>query len=351
MADPIFWLEFGVGLAILILIHELGHFLACKLFKIPVEEFGLGIPPRIATLFEWGGTQFTLNAIPLGGFVRPRGETDPSIADGLGAANPWKRIVVFFAGPFMNLMGAVLLYVIIFVRLGADDPQRLNEVMIKVVDRDSPAEQAGLQVGDVILKANEVSIDDSDKLVEVVYDNLDQPIVLEVQRGQEILDLSLTPRSDPPQGEGPIGIQMGPPTVPLPLAQAVPQGFVATYRHSEALLTFLGNLVTGRASEDAKLLGLKGMVDEYSAIREGRDSTGLPQDIGILNLFISLNISLGLLNLLPIPALDGGRIFLALPEIILRRRVPLRYQEILIGVTFLLLLGLLIFINVREFFL
>ena len=92
------------------------------------------------------------------------------------------------------------------------------------------------------------------------------------------------------------------------------------------------------------------MVDTYSSIREGDSQSGLPEDIDILGFYTNLTISLGMLNLLPIPALDGGRVLLALPEIILRRRIPIRYQEILIGVTFLLLLGLLIFINVMEFF-
>src|SRR5258706_7043404 len=88
--------------------HEFVHFIVARLFKIPVEEFGFGFPPRVATLFKWQGTEFTLNALPLGGFVRPRGENDPDVPDGLAAANPWKRLGVLFAGPLMNLLTAIV---------------------------------------------------------------------------------------------------------------------------------------------------------------------------------------------------------------------------------------------------
>ena len=343
-------IEFVIGLAVLVIIHELGHYIACRLFGIPVDEFGIGFPPRLATLFEWGGTKFSLNAIPLGGFVRARGETDPTIPDGLMASNPWKRIGVYVAGPLMNILTAVIIYTVIIMRLGVEDPSRLDVVVITLIEHDSPAEQAGLHVDDVILKANDVVIDSGEKLREVVYANLDIPVRVEIQRGQEVITISLTPRSDPPPGQAPIGIAMGAPTIPVSLWVALPAGANATYRHGEALLSLLTHFAQGQDTGEGRLLGFKGMVDTYSSIREGQSSSGLPQDVDVLGFYTNLTISLGLLNLLPIPALDGGRVLLTLPEIILRRRIPTRYQEILIGVTFLLLLGLLLFINVREFF-
>ena len=343
-------LEFIIGLAALIIIHELGHYLACRMLKIPVDEFGLGFPPRVATLFEWGGTRFTLNAIPLGGFVRPRGESDLTVTDGLMAANPWKRIAVYFAGPFMNILAAILLYTIIFMRLGMSDPTRMDVVMINIVEPDSPAAQAGLQVGDILLKAQDVNISGNDALRDIVYQNLGKPIEIEYQRGEEIETTLLTPRANPPEGQGPIGIQMGPPTIPVNFFAALPAGMVATYRHGEALITLLTHFVQGRDTSDGELLGFKGMVDTYSEIRQGDSQQGIPQVVNVLGFYTNLTVSLGLLNLVPIPALDGGRILLAMPEIIIRRRIPTRYQEILIGVTFLLLLGLLIMVNVMEFF-
>ena len=343
-------IEFVIGLTVLVIIHELGHYIACRIFGIPVDEFGVGFPPRVTTLFEWAGTKFTLNAIPLGGFVRARGETDPTIPDGLMASNPWKRIGVYVAGPFMNILTAVIIYTIIIMRLGAEDPNRLDVVMITLIEPGSPAEQAGLQVDDIVVKANDEIIDSGEKLRQVVYSNLDLPVTLEIQRGEEEFTTSLTPRSNPPPGQAPIGIAMGVPTIPVSLWVALPAGANATYRHSEALISLITHFARGQDTGEGKLLGFKGMVDTYSSIREGDSQSGLPEDIDILGFYTNLTISLGMLNLLPIPALDGGRVLLALPEIILRRRIPIRYQEILIGVTFLLLLGLLIFINVMEFF-
>src|SRR5512135_3720966 len=95
--------QFIVGLFALILLHEFGNFIVARLLKVEIEEFGIGFPPRMAKLFEAGGTQFTINWIPLGGFVRPKGENDPSVPGGLAAASPWVRLGVLLAGPVMNL--------------------------------------------------------------------------------------------------------------------------------------------------------------------------------------------------------------------------------------------------------
>jgi regulator of sigma E protease len=343
-------LEFVIGLAVLVIVHEMGHFVACRIFKIPVDEFGIGFPPRIATLFEWGGTKFSLNAIPLGGFVRPRGESDPELVNGLMAATPWKRIGVYFAGPFMNLLVAVILYTVIIMRLGALDTERMDEVMITYVEPGSPAETAGIVQGDIITRADGVAIQSSEALRDVVYSHLDEAISIEYRRGDETFTTTLTPRSNPPEGQAPIGIAMGVPTRSVGLLEAVPAGAVATYEHGKALLSMLTNFVTGRDTGEGELLGIKGMVETYSDIREGTSPSALPVEVDVMGFFTSLTVSLGMLNLLPIPALDGGRILLALPEIIMRRRIPTRYQEILIGVTFILLLGLLILVNVMEFF-
>ena len=111
-------IQFIIGLAILIFIHELGHFFAAKLFKVQVEEFGIGFPPRLVKLFKAGGTIFSLNCIPLGGFVRLKGENDPDIPGGLAAASPWVRLGVLLAGPLTNLLLGVVLAIILFYQMG-----------------------------------------------------------------------------------------------------------------------------------------------------------------------------------------------------------------------------------------
>ena len=117
---------FILALGGMIFVHELGHFIAARWAGIEVEEFGFGLPSyKLATLFTWQGTEFTLHALPLGGFVRPKGENDPNVPGGLAAANPWKRLVVLFAGPFMNLITAVIVWgplVNAVVSVGAASP-------------------------------------------------------------------------------------------------------------------------------------------------------------------------------------------------------------------------------------
>src|SRR5512142_1550751 len=141
------WIVFILTFGGVVLIHEFGHFIAARLSGIEVEEFGIGLPtPGALTLFTWKGTRFTLNWLPFGGFVRPKGENDPNVPGGLAAASPWKRLAVLFAGPAMNLLAAVVIYSIIFSRVGVPDTSR---VLVASVSPDGPAAQAGFQADDI----------------------------------------------------------------------------------------------------------------------------------------------------------------------------------------------------------
>src|SRR3972149_1948541 len=147
---------FILALVSLIVLHELGHLLAAKLSHIKVSEFGIVFPPRIALRFRIGETDFSLNAIPLGGFVRPKGENDPSVPGGLAAASPWVRLGVLLAGPAANLLAGWPLFCLIFTRIGAPVP---DQVQIIEVVADPPAAQVGLMSGDLILEVNQTKID------------------------------------------------------------------------------------------------------------------------------------------------------------------------------------------------
>ncbi len=340
-------LQFAGALAALIIIHELGHFIAARLLKIEVEEFGLGFPPRLLTLFTAGGTRFTLNLIPLGGFVRPKGENDPNVPGGLAAASPWVRLGVLSAGPIANLLVVVLLYAVIFSKIGFPV---LDQVQIIEVMPNSPAEQAGLMPGDLILKVNDQEIKSTRSLSENIYAHLDEPIQLTYSRQGQQVTVTLVPRRQPPEGEGAIGIVMSNPTRKVNVLTAIPTGVVAVYHHSRELLTFPIRMIQGQSSpQEGRLVGLKGMFDIYQNIQESQPAPNVPQGVNILGFFATITISLGLLNLLPIPALDGGRIMFALPEIVLRRRIPPQYENAINLVSFALLLMLLLFINLQDF--
>ncbi len=343
-------LEFIVALAALIIAHELGHFLACRLFKVEVEEFGLGLPPRAARLFRAGGTDFTLNWIPLGGFVRPKGENDPQVSGGLASAKPLVRIGVAVAGPLMNLLLAVVLYMATFAVLGEPDPARLNEVEIQAVLTASPAEEAGLQVGDILLSVNGQEVHNSDEVRTIIYAHLDQPIAIRYRRGDSTAELSVTPLSSRPAEQGATGLQMGPPMRAISLPKAMLNGFTATFEHCGLLLEMLAKFATGQLKGPVDFVGPIGIGRMYVGMREAGPTSGLTPVLDIFGFVISISISLGLFNLLPIPALDGGRILLSLPELIFRRRVEARVENWLITATFLLLLGLLVFITLRDVF-
>lgn len=327
--------QFILGLSALIILHELGHFVVARLLGVEVEEFGLGLPPRMLTLFEAGGTEFTLNWLPLGGFVRPKGENDPNVEGGLAAASPWVRLGVLSAGSITNLAVGVLLGIMLFSMLG--DP--VTEIVeIGSVLEGAPGEMAGLQAGDVILSVNETEIDSTEKLQSVVEENAGQEITLRVRRDGEVLSVQLIPRVDAPEDEGAIGIALIHPTRPIDFGTAVVRGIDATYQQVRGLLLLPVRLLTGEASpEEGRFIGYKGLYDIY---------TIMPSRIYF---FMVISISLGVLNLLPIPALDGGRMLLTLPEILFGRRVPPRYENMIHLIGFTLLILLILYINIQDF--
>ncbi len=307
------------------------------------------------------GTRFTLNWLPLGGFVRPKGENDPSVPGGLAAANPWKRLAVLVAGPLMNLLTAVLIYSLIFSRVGVPDATRVS---VSSVSEGSPAAQAGFQAGDIFISGDGQPIRDFDELRVIVDANQNKPVTFLVDRDGEQVELTVTPaltRLEDGSERTMIGVGLGVPfkssTSPV---ETLSLGARYTAMHIQALIALPAQMIRGSLdSEQSRLIGLKGIFDvlQQTVSRDVEASTTpapasadpMDQPIQTLNLIAALSISLGLFNLFPFPALDGGRIMFILPELIFRRRVSPQLENVVhaLGMAFLLLL--MIYINVMDF--
>ena len=346
--------------AAVVLIHEFGHFVVARLLNVDVEEFGIGIPPRILTLFHWKGTAFTLNWLPLGGFVRPKGENDPSVEGGLAASSPWVRLGVLFAGPVMNLLAGVLVINIILMQVGIQD---YSYEVVHQVTPGSPAEQAGLQVDDIILAVDGENITSDSHFRSLIKAHLDQPMKITVQRGNKTLDLTATPLSSRSAEEGALGIAPGPLVIPNEsFIQTIPYSVNITYLQIRQLLSLPAMMLRGDLpSDEGRFIGLKGIYDlfgqavsrdvetrEEAASAPPGTNPAPPTNI-TLQVIASLTITLGIFNLLPFPALDGGRIIFILPELILRRRVPPEFENLVHAVGFALLLLLMFYINAMDF--
>jgi len=338
------FLLFALVLGALILGHEFGHFIVARMLGVRVEEFGLGFPPRLVTLFEAGGTRFTLNLIPLGGFVKPAGEDDPLVEGGLAGAKRLTRAAVLVAGPMASLLLAVFAFTAAF-KFAAPDPER---VIVTQVEAGSPADLAGILPNDEILRVHDIEVDGFEVLQDVITDRGDQPTSLELLRGGERTTVQLTPRTSPPEGQGPIGVTLGNPTRLISWPEATALGVRATGFQFSEMIHLPSRLLRGEiAPEEARISGLKGMYDMM--VWAGEVDRSAQRPFLTLNLIGVISAGLALANLLPIPALDGGRLMFVAFEAIAGKRVPPQHEGLAHTLGFMVLLVLILYVNVQDF--
>ncbi len=345
-------------LGFLVFIHELGHFLAARWMKVRVLEFGFGYPPRMVKLFERNGVEYTLNWIPFGGFVRMAGEDgDEDDPHALPNVAPWRRIIVMVAGPFMNLVAAVVLFAILLmagVPTYTGDTESLPVQIVQVAP-DSPAEQAGLQPGDIIVAIDGEEVHGLDSVVKIINENAGKYISLTIQRGDQTLTTSLRPRlpEEIPPGQGATGVQIQPyvtaedmTIVRVGPLQALLGGVERTWTMIVLMTEGLIQLIRGWVSPDVP--SPDGGVGGLVAI--GRITAEVAKQgwRDLINLTAFLSINLAILNLLPLPALDGGRIFFALTEMISRRRIPPEKEALIHMAGFILLIGLMVIVTFMD---
>ena len=352
---------FILVLVALIVVHEFGHFITAKAFRMRVEEFGLGYPPRAAVIAKRGGTEYTLNWLPFGGFVRIHGEddTDAVSHDSFPAKPRWQQATVLLAGIGMNLLFAWLL---ISITLALGMPRGLSdaeiaraknpELAVSHILPGSPADIAGLAAGDLIESARAgdetFAGADADAFTSFVARSAGKPIALTVERNGQELTLTATPTVGAvpnAPGRAALGVGVAPfGVVPLAWYEAPITGAEitadATVQIASGLLSFFAGLFTFTAdlSQVSGPIGIAGAVG-------GAASSGAA---ALLSLTAIISINLALINLLPVPALDGGRLLFVLIEAVTRRRLPSKAAAAANSIGFMLLILLMLVVTAHD---
>ena len=356
-------LIFFVILLVLVLVHEAGHFFAAKIVKMRVDEFAFGFPPRLFSIKK-GETEYSFNALPLGGYVKIHGENGSDNQDDIERAFASKsklaQIFVLIAGVSMNILLAVVLLSTTFF-IGAEmaendftKPQYFSnqKIVVSSVGINSPAEVSGLSALDSIdsISAGEDYIEPKspEDIISFIEAHQSSEITF-VARSQDgsVKKISVLPKYDETLNKNIVGISTGlVGDYRAPLFESLKSGVLATFVFTK--LTFFGfidliiSIFKGQGSEAAA--SLTGPVGIVSLVGEAQES-GVSTLIGFTAL---ISINLAVLNILPLPALDGGRIVFVLYEAITRKKISLNVQSYINGISFLLLIALMIFVTYKD---
>lgn len=342
-------LVFLLVLGLLVFFHELGHFLTAKRAGIKVEEFGFGFPPRLIA-FRWGETEYSLNLIPLGGFVRMLGEEDPTEPRSFASTSKLWRSAVLVAGPAMNFVLAALLFG--FAYMAGWPTVTETEVQIMSVLEDSPAARADVRPGDVIVAMDGQPIKDTLELRERTQERLGQGTTLTVRRDGQTVNLSLVPNPEWDPDRGALGVTIANRNakvepVSYPVGEALWLG-VRQLGEIVALIAALPAMLIGGLipAEMARPVGPVGIFQVTSQAAAETVSTGwwFP----LIYVTAVLSVGLGLANLLPFPGLDGGRLVFVALEAIRGRRISPRREGLIHLVGMAILLTLVVVISYYD---
>jgi regulator of sigma E protease len=294
------------------------------------------------------GTLFTLNAIPFGGFARMLGEEDPEFPGSLASKTKLTRIFVLSAGVGMNLLTAIAFFSLA-LGLGAPSVANPENAVVSAVSAGSPAQAAGLQVDDIIVQADDTPILTITELQQFTQAHLGQTIVLTVHRGDQVLQVSLVPRTNPPSGEGPIGVSLSPRTEIKHYTwyNALWSGLKETGSMTAFIFTVPVQVAKGLIPANlARPVGPVGLGEIVGETVQYSLSTGwwFP----VMQLMGSLSVSLAVTNLLPLPGLDGGRILFIIIEGIRGRRIDPSKEGLVHFVGLVLLVALMLFITWQD---
>ncbi len=337
-----------VAFGIMIFVHELGHFLVAKRVGITVHAFALGFGPKLIG-FTRNNTTYAINLVPFGGYVRLAGEDldDSGGPDSFRAKTVWQRMGVLAAGPLMNLFLALVILAGLALVLGVPVgvTNRIGQLMTRCSDDGRqvpcPATQAGLRPGDAIVAINGVPMASGDQVIDTIHRNPKAALSLTVERDGRRFEVQVTSVRDPAQRIGLIGFrpeaireQMGP-------VNAVWWGLTNVAQTARALLMALATLVVRPRDVLDSLMGPVGAVRFLGESARGGGEL-------FLYTAAAMSVIIGIFNLLPVPALDGGRLLFLVVEAVRRRPVDPRREGYIHMVGFALLLLLLLTLTVRD---
>src|SRR3989344_5691200 len=337
-------LIFILVLSVLVLVHEAGHFFAARRGGVLVEEFGFGLPPKV-----WGKkigeTIYSINLLPFGGFVRLHGEnSDESLANPKRAfltQSKKKRSIIILAGVFMNFVLAVVAFSLVYSFTGI--PKETGRVKAVEIRPDSPAANSGIEIGDVVIKVDQNAVTTNEEFINYIENKKGQEITLVIEREgrKEPLKLTATPRTSPPEGEGALGVIITSTEAYFPPLWQRP--FVGIYYGFQEAIFWGGIVIGGFIKIFTDLFG--GVVPKDVAGPIGIFAlTSEAAKFGILTLinFVGiLSVNLAILNIIPFPALDGGRLLFIGIEKIRSKPVPKKIEAVVNAAGFALLIMLM----------
>ena len=351
-------ITFIIILGILVFVHELGHYFAAKKSGMQVEEFGFGFPPRMFGIKK-GETIYSVNWIPIGGFVKIAGEDGGEGSNPRSFANQTflKRFITLIAGVTMNIIFA---WLVIMIAMGIGLPTVINEgdalpasaivdepfIVFREVLVDSPAQLAGFKTGDSVKSVNGEQIDSLQEVQELTQLNLGKETKYVVSRGDETIEATLTPRVSPPEGQGAMGVSLATvadvsyPWYEVPF-RAVGATYNVVYSTISAFGTILGQWFSGE-SVGGQLSGPVGI----AVLTRDVAQLGF---IYLLQFTAVLSVNLAVINAIPFPALDGGRILFLIIEKIRGRKLPETAEQVANTLGFGLLLLLMVFVTIKDF--
>lgn len=341
-------LSFVFALALMVMVHELGHFLVARWQGIKVMEFSFGFGPKIVG-FQGKETYYAWRLVPLGGYVKLCGIDAETNDKGVAVITPrddsrsfmnksvWQRIAVIAAGPLMNFVLAIILFIVVFACIGI--PGAGNGNIIGSLVQDKPAEKSGLLKGDRIIAVDNILTPNWNSLTNIIHGKPNQTIVLSVERGQEQKTFTISTVQDTQTGNGIIGVQPEIVFKHVPIFQAISLGFTNTYIFTREIFLSLMQMITGKIPAE-----VGGPVAIAQAIGEAAHQ-GLANFLLLTGL---LSVNLGLINLFPIPALDGSRLVFLLIEGLRRKPIQPEKENLIHLAGFILLIALMLVITYQD---